>query len=66
MPEGRSAVLIDGQSLHHAAKALNFEVDHKRLLAEFERRGPLLRAYYCSTVFETEGLYRGSAFVGLA
>jgi uncharacterized LabA/DUF88 family protein len=53
-PLAKSALFIDGQSLHHAAKALNFEVDYKRLLAEFERRGPLLRAYYYTTVFETE------------
>jgi len=54
MSAGKSALFIDGQSLHHAVKALNFEVDYKRLLAEFERRGPLLRAYYYTTVFETE------------
>jgi uncharacterized LabA/DUF88 family protein len=41
MSVGKSALFIDGQSLHHAAKALNFEVDYKRLLTEFERRGPL-------------------------
>ena len=54
MSAGKSALFIDGQGLHHAAKALNFEVDYKRLMAEFKRRGPLLRAYYYTTVFETE------------
>jgi uncharacterized LabA/DUF88 family protein len=54
MSAGKSALFIDGQGLHHAAKALNFEVDYKRLMTEFERRGPLLRAYYYTTVFETE------------
>ena len=50
MPEGRSAVFIDGANLHSTSRALGFEVDFKRLLAEFEQRGPLLRTYYYSTV----------------
>jgi uncharacterized LabA/DUF88 family protein len=54
MPDGRSAVFIDGANLHSTSKALGFEVDFKRLLAEFERRGPLLRAYYYTTVSATD------------
>jgi len=50
MPEGRSAVFIDGANLHSTSRALGFEVDFKRLLAEFERRGPLLRIYYYTMV----------------
>ncbi len=50
MPEGRSAVFIDGANLHSTSRALGFEVDFKRLLAEFERRGPLLRIYYYAMV----------------
>jgi uncharacterized LabA/DUF88 family protein len=52
MPDGKSAVFIDGQSLHHAAKSLNFEVDFKRLLGEFQRRGLIARAYFYTTVLE--------------
>lgn len=52
MPDGKSAVFIDGQSLHHTAKALNFDVDFKRLLNEFQRRGPVMRAYFYTTVSE--------------
>jgi len=50
MPEGRSAVFIDGANLHSTSRALGFEVDFRRLLAEFERRGPLLRIYYYTMV----------------
>ena len=50
MRDGISALFIEGASLHAASKALGFEVDFKRLLAEFERRGPLLRIYYYATV----------------
>jgi len=34
MPDRRSAVFIDGPNLHSTSKALGFEVDFKRLLAE--------------------------------
>jgi hypothetical protein len=44
------ALLIDGPNLNAAAGALGFEIDFKRLLAEFQRQGTLLCAVYCSTV----------------
>jgi uncharacterized LabA/DUF88 family protein len=54
MPRGKSALLIDGQSLRHSARALNFEVDFRLLLREFDKRAPVLRAYYYTTVSEQE------------
>ena len=60
MPEGRSAVFIDGANLHSTSRALGFEVDFKRLLAEFERRGPLLRIYYYTMVMVAATLYRSN------
>ena len=42
------ALLIDGPNLHVTAKTLGFDVDYKRLLAEFQSRGTLLRAMYYS------------------
>jgi uncharacterized LabA/DUF88 family protein len=48
----RLALFIDGLSLHHTAKALNFSVDFKRLLAEFRTRGVLVRAYYYTIIAE--------------
>jgi uncharacterized LabA/DUF88 family protein len=42
----RIAVFIDGANLHYTTKALGFEIDFERLLAEFAKRGSLLRAYW--------------------
>jgi uncharacterized LabA/DUF88 family protein len=50
----KSALFIDGVHLHFVAKALGFDIDFKRLLAEFAKRGTLVRAYYY-TVFQDEG-----------
>jgi uncharacterized LabA/DUF88 family protein len=46
------ALFIDGPNFRFSARALGLDVDFKRLLAEFERRGSLLRAYYYTTVVE--------------
>jgi uncharacterized LabA/DUF88 family protein len=44
------ALLIDGPNLHATARTLGFEIDYKRLLAEFQGRGTLLRAIYYSPI----------------
>jgi hypothetical protein len=41
----RIALFIDGANLYGTAKALGFDIDYKRLLAEFQSRGALVRAY---------------------
>jgi len=46
------AIFIDGANLHATAKALGFEIDYKNLLAEFQGRGELLRAFYYTAVPE--------------
>src|SRR5215475_15754097 len=48
----KTALFIDGPNLHATARALGFDIDYKRLLAEFERRGRLLRALYYTAVVE--------------
>jgi uncharacterized LabA/DUF88 family protein len=48
----RIAVLIDGPSLHGASRALGFEVDFRRLLAELQDRATLSRAFYYTVVLE--------------
>ena len=48
----KTALFIDGSNLHATARALGFDIDYKRLLAEFERRGRLLRALYYTAVVE--------------
>jgi uncharacterized LabA/DUF88 family protein len=51
----KTALFIDGPNLHFTAKALGFDIDFKRLLAEFASRGTLVRAYYYTTIFEDSG-----------
>ena len=50
----RIALFIDGANLHAAARTLGFDIDFKRLLKEFEGRGPLLRAFYYTAVIEDQ------------
>jgi uncharacterized LabA/DUF88 family protein len=50
----RIALFIDGANLYAAAKSLGFDVDYARLLREFEQRGRLVRAFYCTAVVENE------------
>ncbi len=51
-PTDRVALFIDGANLYSAAKALNFDIDYKKLLDEFRKRGVLIRAYYYTAIVE--------------
>ena len=42
----RTALFIDGANLYATAKALGFDIDYKRLLREFQTRGPVRAFYY--------------------
>lgn len=53
-PTDRLALFIDGSNLHAAAKALGFDIDFRRLLEEFRKRGLLTRAYYYTTLVEDQ------------
>ena len=50
----RTALFIDGANLYMTAKTLGFDVDYKRLLAEFQRQGTLVRAYYYTAIIEDQ------------
>jgi uncharacterized LabA/DUF88 family protein len=50
----KAALFIDGANLHATAKALRFDIDYRRLLAEFEKRYKLLRAFYFTATFEDQ------------
>lgn len=50
----RLALFLDGWNLHSSAKGLGFEVDFRRLLEEFRRRGKLVRAGYYTALSEHE------------
>ena len=46
------ALFVDGLNLHYTAKALDFSIDFKRLLAEFGARGVLVGAFYYTIMAE--------------
>lgn len=50
----RLALFVDGANLHGASKSLGFDIDYKRLLTEFSKRGRLIRAFYYTTLMENE------------
>ncbi|MCB2106901.1 MAG: NYN domain-containing protein [Rhodobacteraceae bacterium] len=51
-PEERLAMFIDGANLYGTARALNFDIDYKRLLNLFASKGRLLRAFYYTALME--------------
>ena len=53
-PTDRVALFIDGANLYAAAKALAFDIDYRRLLEEFRKRGILVRAYYYTALIEDQ------------
>lgn len=46
------AIFIDGANLYGAARALEFDIDYKRLLAWAAKQGKLVRAYYYTALVE--------------
>lgn len=50
----RIALFIEGANLYSAAKALNIDIDYKRLLEEFRKRGILMRAYYYTAIIDDQ------------
>ena len=53
-PTDRLALFIDGANLYSAAKALGFDIDYRKLLDEFKKRGVLIRAYYYTAINEND------------
>ena len=48
------ALFIDGTNLYSAARGLDLEIDFRRLVQEFRKRGRLLRANYYTSILETD------------
>src|SRR5258708_12942102 len=48
------ALFIDGANLYGAAKGLQFDIDYKRLLELFARKGLLVRAFYYTALAEDQ------------
>jgi uncharacterized LabA/DUF88 family protein len=53
-PQERLALFIDGPNLYNAARALNFDIDYKRLLQLFQSKGRLIRAFYYTALAEEQ------------
>jgi uncharacterized LabA/DUF88 family protein len=51
---GKFGLFIDGANTHAAGRALGFDLEFKRVLLEFQKRGELVRAFYYTTVFEND------------
>lgn len=46
------AIFIDGANLFASLRALDFDIDYRKLLVAFQKRGYLLRAYYYTVLFD--------------
>lgn len=53
-PREKIALFIDGANLYAASKSLGFDVDYRKLLKAFQKRGYLLRAYYYTALIEDQ------------
>lgn len=53
-PTDKIALFIDGSNLYAAARGLNFDIDFRKLLDEFKKRGVLIRAYYYTAIAEDD------------
>ena len=53
-PTDRLALFIDGPNMYAAARALGLEMDYRKLLEEFRKRGVLVRAHYYTAILEND------------
>ena len=53
-PHERIGLFIDGANLYAAARSLGFDIDYKRLRAEFMGRARLVRALYYTALVEDQ------------
>ena len=50
----KSRFLLTGANLYAASKSLGFDIDYRKLLKAFQKRGYLLRAYYYTALIEDQ------------
>ncbi len=53
-PDDKAALFIDGANLYATARALNFDIDYKRLYSYFDGRCRLIRALYYTALIEDQ------------
>lgn len=52
--DDRTALFIDGANLYSAARALNYDLDFRKLSDWFGSKGRLIRSYYYTAIVEGE------------
>src|SRR3569833_506838 len=53
-PREKVVMFIDGANLYATSKAIGIDIDYRRLLAEFQSKAYLLRAYYYTALVEDQ------------
>ena len=53
-PREKVALFIDGANLYATSRALGFDIDYRKLLSSFQKRGYLVRAYYYTALVEDQ------------
>ena len=53
-PREKIALFIDGANLYATSRALGFDIDYRKLLSSFQKRGYLVRAYYYTALIEDQ------------
>lgn len=53
-PNERVALFIDGANLYATARALDFDIDYRKLLTYFSGRCQMIRAFYYTALLENE------------
>jgi uncharacterized LabA/DUF88 family protein len=53
-PREKIALFIDGANLYATSRALGFDIDYRKLLENFQKRGYLVRAYYYTALVEDQ------------
>jgi len=53
-PREKIALFIDGAILYATSRSLGFDIDYRKLLSTFQKRGYLLRAYYYTALVEDQ------------
>ena len=53
-PREKIVLFIDGANLYATSKAIGIDIDYRRLLAEFQGKAYLLRAYYYTALVEDQ------------
>lgn len=48
------ALFIDGANLYATSRSLGFDIDYRKLLGSFQKKGYLLRAYYYTALVEDQ------------